>query len=114
MSTHPNFREFSYLMNIPIISAVQVHWRERGTDLALSVIDQGLGIDAKHLPRLTERFYRVDDSRNSATGGTGLGLAIVKHVVASHGARLEIDSALGKGSTFTIIFSHSAAGQALN
>jgi two-component system phosphate regulon sensor histidine kinase PhoR len=53
---------------------------------------------------LTERFYRVDDSRSSSTGGTGLGLAIVKHVAASHGARLNIESEPGKGSTFTLVF----------
>ena len=66
--------------------------------------DSGIGIDAKHLPRLTERFYRVDSSRNSNTGGTGLGLAIVKHVLLRHRARLEISSVLGHGSTFTCHF----------
>ena len=58
----------------------------------------------QHLPRLTERFYRVDESRSSATGGTGLGLAIVKHVAASHRAELRIDSEPGEGSTFTLAF----------
>lgn len=58
-----------------------------------------MGIDAKHLPRLTERFYRVDSSRASNTGGTGLGLAIVKHVLLRHRARLEISSVPGYGST---------------
>ncbi len=85
-------------------SPVSVHLREQGGELRLSVRDRGIGIDARHIPRLTERFYRVDDSRSSATGGTGLGLAIVKHVVASHGARLEIDSELGEGSCFTLVF----------
>ncbi len=66
--------------------------------------DSGIGIDAKHLPRLTERFYRVDSSRNSNTGGTGLGLAIVKHVLLRHRARMEISSVPGHGSTFTCHF----------
>ncbi|MFC6755322.1 ATP-binding protein, partial [Halorubrum tibetense] len=60
--------------------------------------------EAKHLPRLTERFYRVDDSRNSATGGTGLGLAIVKHALSRHDARLDISSQVSKGSSFTCHF----------
>lgn len=68
-----------------------------------SVTDNGPGIDSKHLPRLTERFYRVDASRNSATGGTGLGLAIVKHVLLRHDGELKITSELGKGSTFTCV-----------
>lgn len=68
-----------------------------------SVTDNGPGIDSKHLPRLTERFYRVDASRNSATGGTGLGLAIVKHVLLRHDGELKITSEVGKGSTFTCV-----------
>ena len=86
-------------------SAVTVSWFEEHGKSKLSVSDAGIGIDAVHLPRLTERFYRVDDSRNSATGGTGLGLAIVKHVAAAHGARLLIESQIGEGSTFSLIFS---------
>jgi len=70
----------------------------------LAVEDEGEGIDAKHIPRLTERFYRVDKSRSQATGGTGLGLAIVKHVAVSHEAKLFIDSEPGKGSTFRLVF----------
>jgi two-component system phosphate regulon sensor histidine kinase PhoR len=68
-----------------------------------SVRDTGPGIAAEHLPRLTERFYRVDRSRSRETGGTGLGLAIVKHVVQRHGGELRIVSTPGAGSTFTII-----------
>ncbi len=83
---------------------VTVGWRVGPDGYYLSVRDQGIGIDRAHIPRLTERFYRVDDSRSSATGGTGLGLAIVKHVAASHGARLQIESEPGKGSTFTLVF----------
>lgn len=67
-----------------------------------SVRDTGPGIAAEHIPRLTERFYRVDRSRSRETGGTGLGLAIVKHVVQRHGGELRIESAPGEGSTFTI------------
>ena len=67
-----------------------------------SVSDTGIGIAAEHLPRLTERFYRVDRSRSRATGGTGLGLAIVKHVLLRHHAALEIASEPGHGSTFTV------------
>lgn len=69
-----------------------------------SVKDSGPGIAAEHIARLTERFYRVDRSRSRETGGTGLGLAIVKHVVQRHGAELRIESTLGAGSTFSIVF----------
>jgi two-component system phosphate regulon sensor histidine kinase PhoR len=69
-----------------------------------SVSDTGPGIASEHIPRLTERFYRVDRSRSRDTGGTGLGLAIVKHVAHRHGCELKIESAPGKGSTFTILF----------
>jgi two-component system phosphate regulon sensor histidine kinase PhoR len=69
-----------------------------------SVTDTGPGIAREHLPRLTERFYRVDGSRSRETGGTGLGLSIVKHIVQRHGAELQIDSEPGKGSTFRIVF----------
>jgi two-component system phosphate regulon sensor histidine kinase PhoR len=72
--------------------------------VACSVADTGPGIAPEHIPRLTERFYRVDTSRSRDTGGTGLGLAIVKHVAQRHGAELKIESTLGKGSCFTIIF----------
>ncbi|MFZ3140946.1 phosphate regulon sensor histidine kinase PhoR [Polaromonas sp.] len=68
------------------------------------VRDSGPGIEAEHLPRLTERFYRVDRSRSRETGGTGLGLAIVKHVAQRHGAELRIESQVGQGSCFSIIF----------
>ena len=68
------------------------------------VQDSGSGIAPEHLPRLTERFYRVDRSRSRDTGGTGLGLAIVKHVALRHGAELQIDSVPGSGSRFTLHF----------
>ena len=70
-----------------------------------SVTDTGPGIDAVHLPRLTERFYRVDGSRSRDTGGTGLGLAIVKHIATRHNAQLLIASSVGEGSTFSLRFS---------
>ncbi|WP_062057527.1 phosphate regulon sensor histidine kinase PhoR [Cellvibrio sp. OA-2007] len=70
----------------------------------VSVSDNGPGIEAQHIPRLTERFYRVDASRNSGTGGTGLGLAIVKHVLMRHEAELKITSEVGKGSMFICVF----------
>jgi two-component system, OmpR family, phosphate regulon sensor histidine kinase PhoR len=68
------------------------------------VKDTGPGIAPEHLPRLTERFYRIDRSRSRETGGTGLGLAIVKHVAQRHGAELRIQSELGQGSRFSITF----------
>jgi two-component system phosphate regulon sensor histidine kinase PhoR len=70
----------------------------------LAVVDTGPGIASEHLPRLTERFYRVDRSRSRESGGTGLGLAIVKHVMQRHGGELKIESELGKGSKFSLIF----------
>ena len=73
-------------------------------EVKISVKDNGVGIDAKHIPRLTERFYRVDDGRASSTGGTGLGLAIVKHVLLRHDAELVIHSRVGHGSTFNCVF----------
>ena len=76
--------------------------REDGA-IIVSVADNGIGIAQKDIPRLTERFYRVDKSRSRETGGTGLGLAIVKHALLHHNARLQIDSVLGKGSTFTVV-----------
>ena len=83
---------------------VSVTWSDTIVGPALAVKDEGEGIDAKHIPRLTERFYRVDKSRSQSTGGTGLGLAIVKHVAVSHEAKLFIDSEPGKGSTFRLVF----------
>ncbi|EEW26428.1 ATP-binding protein [Rhodobacter ferrooxidans] len=75
----------------------------RGPGVRITVTDQGEGIDPVHLPRLTERFYRVDSHRSREMGGTGLGLAIVKHIVNRHRGRLLIDSEKGKGSRFSVI-----------
>lgn len=75
----------------------------RGPAVEIEVIDRGEGIDALHLPRLTERFYRVDSDRSRQKGGTGLGLAIVKHIVNRHRGRFRIESEIGKGSRFIVI-----------
>ncbi len=84
---------------------IQVSWKLLPDgSAAFAVKDSGPGIDARHLPRLTERFYRVDRSRSRDTGGTGLGLAIVKHVAQRHSASLRIESEPGAGSTFTLVF----------
>ncbi len=89
----------------PAGSSIEVTWRVGAEGEGIfSVEDQGLGIDAKHIPFITQRFYRVDSARNQSKSGTGLGLAIVKHVLQRHGARLEIDSVLGEGSAFRCIF----------
>ena len=79
----------------------------RGPVVRIEVADQGEGIDAIHLPRLTERFYRVDGHRSREKGGTGLGLAIVKHIVNRHRGRLVIESVPGKGSLFSVILPES-------
>lgn len=78
-------------------------WSDR-QNIYFSVSDNGPGIEQKHIPRLTERFYRVDASRNSGTGGTGLGLAIVKHILLRHDAELKISSEERRGSVFTCVF----------
>ena len=84
---------------------IEIAWTCReGGGAVFEVRDSGIGIAPEHLPRLTERFYRVDGSRSRETGGTGLGLSIVKHVVQRHGAELTIDSQPGHGSTFRILF----------
>ncbi|HSV46163.1 MAG TPA: phosphate regulon sensor histidine kinase PhoR, partial [Ramlibacter sp.] len=89
----------------PAAGAIDVRWRTLPDGRAeFSVRDTGPGIAREHIPRLTERFYRVDRSRSRETGGTGLGLAIVKHVVQRHGAELRVDSTPGAGSTFAIVF----------
>ncbi|MDI5935095.1 phosphate regulon sensor histidine kinase PhoR [Halomonas kalidii] len=83
---------------------VTLRWRPHPQGACLEVEDDGDGIDPVHLPRLTERFYRVDKGRSAASGGTGLGLAIVKHVLLRHDARLEIDSRPGHGALFRCVF----------
>ncbi len=95
---------FNAVKYSPEESEIRIRWWADEQGGHFSVADSGIGIEAKHLPRLTERFYRVDSSRASNTGGTGLGLAIVKHVLLRHRARLDITSVPGKGSTFTCHF----------
>ena len=88
----------------PAGARIGIAWHGRADGSAeIEVRDSGIGIAREHLPRLTERFYRVDGSRSRDTGGTGLGLSIVKHVIQRHGGALEIDSELGQGSCFRLL-----------
>ena len=95
---------FNAMRYTPDTGRVTMRWRVEEDGAYLSVTDTGVGIAPEHLPRLTERFYRVDRSRSRDSGGTGLGLAIVKHVLQRHDAELEVESEPGKGSTFTCHF----------
>jgi two-component system phosphate regulon sensor histidine kinase PhoR len=88
----------------PAGGEIRLRWNSTDAGAEFSVEDTGIGIDPEHLPRLTERFYRVDRGRSRETGGTGLGLSIVKHALARHQATLAIDSTPGKGSRFTARF----------
>jgi two-component system, OmpR family, phosphate regulon sensor histidine kinase PhoR len=88
----------------PAEGSIEMRWWQDGEGGHFSVSDTGFGIPSEHIPRLTERFYRVDAGRSRVTGGSGLGLAIVKHVLQRHGGTLEVQSALGVGSTFTCHF----------
>lgn len=88
----------------PEAGEITLRWWVDKEGAHFSVEDNGIGIEPQHIPRLTERFYRADASRNSKTGGTGLGLAIVKHVLLHHDAHLEITSEPGEGSTFSCHF----------
>jgi two-component system phosphate regulon sensor histidine kinase PhoR len=89
----------------PAGGRIQLRWQWRADGGAeLEVTDTGIGIAREHLPRLTERFYRVDGSRSRDTGGTGLGLSIVKHVAQRHGGEIDVQSEPGKGSAFKLVF----------
>jgi two-component system phosphate regulon sensor histidine kinase PhoR len=88
----------------PAGGRIQTKWSRHTDWVTFSVTDTGPGIAPEHLPRLSERFYRVDRSRSRETGGTGLGLAIAKHVVQRHGGELRIESQVGVGSTFMLVF----------
>ena len=112
---------FSNLINnavryTPAGGDIHLSWKLNGESPVFAVRDTGEGIAPQHLPRLTERFYRIDTARSRDTGGTGLGLSIVKHILLRHDARLTIESELGQGSTFSCVFPpvraarHSAAG----
>lgn len=84
--------------------SIYVRWWQDGSGAFLSVTDTGIGIAHEHLPRITERFYRVDSARSRATGGTGLGLAITRHVLERHNATLNVESEIGIGSCFRCVF----------
>lgn len=96
---------FNAVRYTPPGGKISLAWRLIDGAPVFSVTDTGIGIPAEHIPRLTERFYRIDKGRSTASGGTGLGLAIVKHVLARHGGRLVIHSTPGRGSTFSACFS---------
>ncbi|MEO6022567.1 MAG: phosphate regulon sensor histidine kinase PhoR [Burkholderiales bacterium] len=89
----------------PAGGSVHLNWSSDGGSATFAVHDTGVGIPAHHIPRLTERFYRVDRSRSRESGGTGLGLAIVKHILNRHQAQLDISSEPGQGSRFAAVFS---------
>jgi two-component system phosphate regulon sensor histidine kinase PhoR len=88
----------------PADGEIRLRWRSGAEGGEFSVEDTGIGIEAEHIPRLTERFYRVDRSRSRETGGTGLGLSIVKHALARHQAQLAVESEPGRGSRFAARF----------
>nr|WP_284143094.1 phosphate regulon sensor histidine kinase PhoR [Cedecea lapagei] len=94
---------YNAVNHTPAGTHITVTWRRLPHGVAFSVKDTGPGISAEHIPRLTERFYRVDKARSRQTGGSGLGLAIVKHALSHHDARLDIESVPGQGSTFSFI-----------
>jgi two-component system phosphate regulon sensor histidine kinase PhoR len=83
-------------------SKIEVVCKSTDDFLSVSIIDEGCGIESRHLPRLFERFYRADKARSRQLGGTGLGLAIVKHIVQAHNGKVSVESRIGEGSTFTI------------
>jgi len=88
----------------PAFGSITIDWYRDQNHAYFSVTDTGIGIAKEHIPRITERFYRVDKARSRERGGTGLGLAIVKHVLLRHHATLQIESEVGKGSRFTCVF----------
>lgn len=92
---------FNAVRYTPAGGTITLAWRSDDGSPVFAVTDTGIGIPPEHIPRLTERFYRVDKGRSTAAGGTGLGLAIVKHVLARHGGTLQIRSVPGQGSTFS-------------
>lgn len=94
---------YNAVNHTPAGTHITVRWRQVPQGAQFSVEDNGPGIAAEHIPRLTERFYRVDKARSRQTGGSGLGLAIVKHALNHHDARLEIDSTPGKGTRFSFV-----------
>ncbi len=95
---------FNAISYTPANGKIIVRWYRDVEHAYLEVQDTGIGIAPEHIPRITERFYRVDRARSRSSGGTGLGLAIVKHALLRHQAQLKISSQLGHGSTFTCVF----------
>ncbi len=95
---------FNAIKHTPPRGEIHIRWDTDEHGVFLAVTDTGEGIAARHIPRLTERFYRVDPARSRKSGGTGLGLAIVKHVLDRHGGELQINSKVGQGSTFICCF----------
>jgi two-component system phosphate regulon sensor histidine kinase PhoR len=89
---------------------IELRATRRGSDIVLSVADNGLGISKEHLPRIFERFYRVDKARSRELGGTGLGLAIVKHIAQLHGGRVEAESELSRGTTIHVVLPGTPPG----
>ncbi len=96
---------FNAIKYTPAKGKIEIRWFSHGNKAIFEVQDTGIGIAAKHIPRLTERFYRADKSRSRESGGTGLGLAIVKHILIRHHGQLEIESEEEQGSIFRCIFS---------
>jgi two-component system phosphate regulon sensor histidine kinase PhoR len=82
---------------------VAIELNDKGKEMEIRVVDQGQGIAKQHLPRLFERFYRIDKARSRQLGGTGLGLSIVKHVAIAHRGRVMVESEIGQGSQFIIM-----------
>jgi two-component system phosphate regulon sensor histidine kinase PhoR len=82
---------------------ISINVKENPETIEISVQDTGMGIPSEHLPRIFERFYRVDKARSRASGGTGLGLSIVKHIIEAHGGKLSVQSAQNEGSTFIVV-----------
>jgi len=96
---------FNAIKYTPNNGVIEVNWSLHGDQAKFNVRDNGDGIAAEHIDRLTERFYRVDKARSRTTGGSGLGLSIVKHVLSHHNSRLVIESEVGKGAEFSCLFS---------
>jgi two-component system phosphate regulon sensor histidine kinase PhoR len=95
---------FNAVKYTPAQGEIIIQWSRQNNQAYFRVKDTGIGIAAEHIPRLTERFYRVDPARSRKSGGTGLGLAIAKHILMRHEAELKIHSEWGNGSTFVCVF----------
>ncbi len=91
----------------PEKGSVRVTMGREDSSIKVHIEDTGIGIPSEHIPRIFERFYRVDKARSSKEGGTGLGLSIVKHIALLHGGSIEVESQLGKGSRFTVVLPSS-------